>query len=127
LCISTACYITAYKKTFQLVYEGEIRYAEVQYYCQLDNAAGTKTTAVAVVSLFSRPDAELYRKSFKTYRSCSKGNATDLVVIPVRAISTVVAMVPDVQRGPQYYYAVYKPGSTAGILTGDDERDVEES
>jgi hypothetical protein len=77
------------------------------------------------VKLFSRPDAVLFAKSHKTYRSCKKGADEDVVAIPAKSISTVVAMIPDVARGDEFCYVVYKPGETAGLLTGDSESEQE--
>jgi hypothetical protein len=79
----------------------------------------------ALLKLFSRPDPALFKKSFKTYRSCKEGENNDIVAIPAKDISTVVAMIPDRLRGAEFYYAVYKPGETAGILTGDNETEME--
>jgi hypothetical protein len=99
------------------------RFAEVRYYCFLHGQAGD-ATPVAVVDLFGEVDPWRYEFSHKTYRSCMRPGPNSLAIIHVKAIKSVIAMVPDTTRGEPYFHAVRKPGHLVDALAGVDELEL---
>ncbi|KAF8985577.1 hypothetical protein BDQ17DRAFT_1194575, partial [Cyathus striatus] len=68
------------------------RFAEVQYYFILTYEATHE--AVAMVSLFSTPDRQLLHESSGTILSCMLLGETNLRVIDVKTINSIVAAIP---------------------------------
>jgi hypothetical protein len=110
------------------------RFAEVMYFCCLPIPNEEQPLPVAVVRLWSLPDANLLEESSNTYWRCLPGNLLDRVVVDVKAISTVIAMCPEQNASGQldpsgYHFAVYKPGPGtlsnvfAELFGKDDEND----
>ncbi|KAF9059841.1 hypothetical protein BDP27DRAFT_1190999, partial [Rhodocollybia butyracea] len=72
-------------------------FAEIQFYFRFqgnleDDQAEPET--LAMVSRYSKPDAQLLKDSFGTVISCKYQGADNLAVIPVKDIKSVVGMVP---------------------------------
>ncbi|KAI0312257.1 hypothetical protein OF83DRAFT_1067502 [Amylostereum chailletii] len=84
-------------RVVKLAIGAEERFGEVLFYCQLPTVFGSTDgdiETVAVVSLFSRPDTELLEVSYGTaLLVCYKGDVK-LCVVSVKAIWSVVAMIP---------------------------------
>ncbi|KAF7329710.1 hypothetical protein MKEN_00234200 [Mycena kentingensis (nom. inval.)] len=96
-------------------------YAEVQFFFQSDLEDEPKT--LALVSVYSAPDTELLAESNKTLWVCKYRGDESLKIIDVRAIASVVAMVPyDEAR----VFAVHKMGLEVGEMVGYMEKDNEE-
>ncbi|KAF7314579.1 hypothetical protein MKEN_00931300 [Mycena kentingensis (nom. inval.)] len=96
-------------------------YAEVQFFFQSDLEDEPKT--LALVSVYSAPDTELLAESNKTLWVCKYRGEESLKIIDVRAIASVVAMVPyDETR----VFAVHKMGLEVGEMVGYMEKDNEE-
>ncbi|KAJ6524622.1 hypothetical protein DFH09DRAFT_937130 [Mycena vulgaris] len=90
--------------------------AEVEFYfCTKDGHA------LALASLYSRPEEELLRDSYKTVWSCQRTGK--LTVINVRYIKSVVAMVPHKYNGQHAFFLVEKPGLDIISLSGYQEED----
>jgi hypothetical protein len=110
------------------MYNGEKRYAEVRYFCDLPLSTN-EVVPIAVVNLFSTPDPAWLQTSYRTYRLCRKAAAEDVTVISVKTFRTLIAMVPDesqdVNGEPTHngagkmWCAVYRPGaSVLSIIDG---------
>ncbi|KAJ7614720.1 hypothetical protein DFH06DRAFT_1368080 [Mycena polygramma] len=98
---------------------GQIEIAEVEFYfCKKDGSV------FALASLYSRPDEELLRKSYNTVWSCTA--PTELTVIRVTSIVSVVAMVPHIHNGKFAFFLVEKPGLAMLIMAGYEEPDDQE-
>jgi hypothetical protein len=89
---------------------------------------GIDTHRVAMIKLFSPADYDWYRRSHGVYLVCEEGTEEDLTVVLVKNIHTLVAMVPDHQRGPGMWCAVRKPGCTANrtAIDGEDQNPGED-
>ncbi|KAJ7669957.1 hypothetical protein DFH06DRAFT_1372493 [Mycena polygramma] len=99
---------------------GQIEIAEVEFYfCKKDGSV------FALASLYSRPDEELLRKSYNTVWSCKA--PTELTVIRVTSIVSVVAMVPHIYNGNFAFFLVEKPGLAMLIMAGYEEPDDQEA
>ncbi|KAI0308679.1 hypothetical protein OF83DRAFT_1073149, partial [Amylostereum chailletii] len=90
----------------KLQYGAEEQFGEVLYYCRLPVDYGStdgEIKTVAMVSLFSLPDAELFEKSYGTACSVRYEGDASLIVADVKAIRSVVAMhpLPEHLRGDQ--------------------------
>jgi hypothetical protein len=69
--------------------------------------------AYALVSVWSEPDLAMLRESFNTVYSCVYTDQTDLRVIDVKTIASVVAMVPMTPRDgdrSSRFFLLEKPG-----------------
>ncbi|KAI0823245.1 hypothetical protein BC628DRAFT_1453871 [Trametes gibbosa] len=72
--------------------QGTIDIGEVRYFCQVT----PELSPVAMVSVFDARDEALYARSLGTVELLTYHGEDSLRVIPVKAIDTVVRMVPDV-------------------------------
>ncbi|RDB26701.1 hypothetical protein Hypma_005263 [Hypsizygus marmoreus] len=70
-----------------------LEFGEVQYYFRFDITSEV-TRTLAMISLYSRPDLDLLRKSSNTLWSCRHQGVAGLVVVEARSIEAVVAMAP---------------------------------
>jgi hypothetical protein len=70
----------------------KIEFAEVQYFfnASVNNARRT----LALVSLYSRPDEDLFRQSNWTVWSVTEGGPSSLQVIDAKSILSVVSVIP---------------------------------
>lgn len=85
----------------------------MQFYFQAQKA-GTSGN-FALVSMYSPPDEDLYRRSSKTLWVCSYYGDVTFTVVDVKSITQVVAMVPfDEGR----FFAVEKLGLDIAFLSG---------
>ena len=71
---------------------------EVQYFFRA-NIAGTEQ-ALALLSVFSGPDLDIYNQSLKTIRTGVYRGEASLIVVPVKSIMSVIAMCPWAYSGP---------------------------
>ncbi len=125
-----AFYIT-YNNSPQLTANGKTEFAEVLYYFQL-RFEHTRYT-LALVSIYSPPDAELLRESSETVYSCEHQGDTGLRAVFVSDIAAVVAMVPlfdvtgegEVIIPENRYFLVEKPGLDVAVLRGEEEQDID--
>ena len=69
--------------------------AEVEYFFRL--RFGETVHSLALISVFSPPDQEILEMSNHAAYICHHGGADALVVVDVKAITSVVSMVPDYQ------------------------------
>lgn len=103
--------------------------AEVQFYLLMKINEIEK--AVAVVSCFGRPDQDLLDASYQTYWTTQYVEDSDVRVIDVSAISSVVAMAPDPRYGQVHndgsevnrYFLMEKPGLKLASMIGMDAGD----
>ncbi|KAL1937343.1 hypothetical protein VTO73DRAFT_13804 [Trametes versicolor] len=118
------------------------RIAEVRYF--FEGAAHGDTFALAMLSVFSAPDADLYRETFGVLWACNYAGDTSRVVVDAKDIVSVVAMVPlpctpaeadepdAAQKYEERYFLVEKPGLDIAFLGGyaqdwegdDDDADI---
>jgi hypothetical protein len=119
--------------------DDSIEFAEVQFFFRARIEEEDKT--LALVSLYSEPDAELLEESYNTVWSCKYQGDDKLEVVDAKSISSVVAMVPlpiDDNEGSSSgddrdsddisYFVVEKLGldvsSMAGYKDDEDEEDI---
>jgi hypothetical protein len=84
---------------------------EVQFYFRSKHSG--VECAYALVSVWSEPDMDLLRESSNTVYSCVYQGQTDLRVIDVKIITSVVAMVPMTPRDgdrSSHFFLLEKPG-----------------
>ena len=74
------------------MYEDAIRFAEIRFFFL--KSFGTTSEGLAVVSLYAQPDDYLLRSTHETLCVCRHQGDTDIVIINVKSILSVVAMVP---------------------------------
>lgn len=112
---------------YQLIYNNEFRYAEVRYYCYLP-IQSTSDIAVAVVTLFSKPLADWLKLSSKTYRLCRRGTNADIAIIPIKNMTTLIAMLPNETQTSlgDMWCAVYRPGANISRHIDGDPEDMED-
>ncbi|KAH9074395.1 hypothetical protein EDB83DRAFT_2203920, partial [Lactarius deliciosus] len=79
-------------RNVKLLLGDEIRIAEVYFFIHVCHEEGDR--ALALVSLYSLPDPTLLRISLKTLWSCEYLGDGALKFVDVRAIQSVVAMIP---------------------------------
>jgi hypothetical protein len=91
----------------------------VYYYFR--SLIGETETTLALVSLYSPPDKNLFEHSFHTLLSCTHAGDASLQVIDVKSILSVVAMVPHLPfpgDTSERYFVVEKPGLDVASLGG---------
>jgi len=112
----------------QILLDGEIRIAEVLFFVLFDHA-GDKFP-LALVSLFSRPHADMLHVSSNTLCSCEYQGDDALEFVDVKTIQAVVSMVPHTPAiGPQAtqcYFLVEKPGFNVALMAGIEEKLLDE-
>ncbi|KAJ7588206.1 hypothetical protein C8J56DRAFT_727546, partial [Mycena floridula] len=99
----------------------QVEIGEVRFYLLLK--IGDHRSAVAVVSLYSRPDPVLLQQSSQMYWTMQHLQDAKIVVVNVTQIQSCVAVIPDMQYGKQHqdgtekdrWYLGERPGLT---LTG---------
>ncbi|EIN08667.1 hypothetical protein PUNSTDRAFT_69002, partial [Punctularia strigosozonata HHB-11173 SS5] len=113
-----------------LPHTDSIQYGETRYFFRAKMPNGT-VHGLAMLSLYSQPDAELLEASSGVLWSCDHLGDDGLVGVDVCNILAVVAMVPDwpsreEDRGDDRFFLVEKPGLDVGFLAGYDETAEEE-
>ena len=102
---------------------GKLHFAEVRFYFRLN--VDNKEKTLALVSVYSPPDAALLEMSSHTLWSCIYQDDVTLKVIDAKAIVSVVAMVPH-QPFPGdpvgRFFVVEKPGLDVAHMGGNDEQ-----
>ncbi|OBZ66066.1 hypothetical protein A0H81_13935 [Grifola frondosa] len=100
-------------RNVKLLIDNQTEIAEVYYFCRFQ--VGDEFHAVALVSVYSRLNAIILAKSFGTVWLAQNRGTTELCVVNVNSIQSVVAMPPD--RPPDgaelmegMHYLVEKPG-----------------
>ncbi len=86
-------------------------------------------TALAMASLYGPLDEHLYTRSSRTYISVQHLRDASICVINVKAINSVVAMVPDLSYGRtcqdgskiNRWFLMEKPGLKMSSMVGMDE------
>lgn len=93
----------------QLQLNGLTEFAEVLYYFRFKVNGEDRT--LAMISLYGSPDHELYEDSYKTIWSVRPLGDLGVRVVEVKAIKSVVAMVPHQEEGyTDRFFVVEKPG-----------------
>jgi hypothetical protein len=87
----------------------------VLYYLRTD-----RENTIALISLYSTPDAALLQASHHTLWSCAYQGDAALRAVDVKAIVGVAAMVP-LPGVEGRYFVVEKPGLDVAHMGGDDE------
>jgi hypothetical protein len=82
--------------------------------------------ALALVSLYSRPDPTLLRVSVNTLWSCEYQGDSALKFVEVKCIQAVVAMIPHTpviegQEARERFFLVEKPGLDVAMMAGTEE------
>ncbi|KAG1802426.1 hypothetical protein EV424DRAFT_1331454 [Suillus variegatus] len=132
-------------RNVKLVLDGDVRLAEVQYFTRLAAESGIGEDGpiwswkdVAIVVMYSQPDADLLDLSFQAVSSCAYLE-DDIRVVNIKSIKAVVGMVPHKPTLPSgvvenRFFLVEKPGldiATFGVPyegpgAQDDEDDDDE-
>jgi hypothetical protein len=104
--------------------DNEIRIAEVRYFILLHK--NEDEVAVALVSLFSKPDPTLLRLSTNTLWSCEYQDDSALMLVDIQCIKAVVAMVPHApaiegREAHTRFFLVEKPGLDVMVMAGIEE------
>ncbi|KAJ6457721.1 hypothetical protein C8R45DRAFT_844222, partial [Mycena sanguinolenta] len=94
----------------------QLEVAEVHFFFRHKNGS-----ALALASLYSRPDEQLLRRSYNTVWSCT--GPLGFIVIKVKSIESVVAMVPHRIFNVDRFFLVEKPGLDMMNVTGQNEPD----
>lgn len=105
--------------------------AEVQYYFRL--TVNDVKHSLAMVSLYSPPDLELWKESHNTIWSCRYQGQANIRVVEVKSVMSVIAMVPfpvtgaggvramENLRTTGRFFMVEKPGLDVAPLNGAEE------
>ncbi|KAK0240410.1 hypothetical protein EDD85DRAFT_765773, partial [Armillaria nabsnona] len=117
-------------RNMKLTINGKTEFAEVLYYFQL-HFEHTRYT-LALVLIYSPPDAKLLHESSKTVYSCEHQGETGLCAVFVSDIAAVVAMVllfdvtgkGEVIIPENQYFLVEKPGLDVAVLCEEEEQDI---
>jgi hypothetical protein len=111
----------------QIITENQsITFAEVSFYFQLPITVDgeSKNKTYALVSKYSPPHAEILKKSYNTYLSCTHGRIENMEIIPVERILSVVSIIPHKlfeNDSEQRYFVVEKPGLDIAHMGGVEE------
>ena len=102
----------------------ESRIAEVRFFVYLRREA--EEIALALVSLYSKPDPTLLSLSVNTLWSCRYQGDMELRFIDVKTIQAVVSMVPHTpviqgQPAEERFFLVEKPGLDMAVMAGTEE------
>jgi hypothetical protein len=87
------------------------------------------TRRVAVVNIFSKLDPRYLEESHGVLRICRKGNPSqveDVVVMDVKAIQSVMTIIPADSLGQGLWYVGYKPSSSIAKVIQHPEEDNED-
>ncbi|KAF8809319.1 hypothetical protein BYT27DRAFT_7222542 [Phlegmacium glaucopus] len=103
-----------------------IHFAEVLFYFQLPITLNEerKIETYALVSRYSPPHADILKKSYNTYWSCTHGRIEYIEVISVKTILSVVSIIPHKlfqDDSDHRYFVVEKPGLEIACLSGVEE------
>lgn len=113
----------------KLYLNGNEMYGEVHYYFRLQ--VDEKMQTVALISPYTPPDPSLLALSSKTLKSCQHLPNSNLIVVNIRAIHSVVAMVPHSVTIPGHlvmedrWFVVEKPGLDVANMGGIIESTVD--
>ncbi|KAG1868828.1 hypothetical protein C8R48DRAFT_598226 [Suillus tomentosus] len=103
----------------QLVIEGHVYFAEVQFFFEvLSSASSTYHEPCALVSLYSNPDHDLLHRSNGTFYTCTYQGEAALAVVKATCLQSVVAMVPHLLGNIRRFYMFEKPGLDVANLEG---------
>jgi hypothetical protein len=108
------------------VFDNEMRIAEAYFYIHVHHEG--REMALALVSLYSKPDPTILRHSLNTLWSCKYQGDSDsaLKFIDAKTIQSVVSMVPHNpvipgQETEERFFLVEKPGLDVAIIAGIEE------
>ena len=110
----------------KLLLNGEIEFTEVQYYflAQINHA----TQPMAIVSLYSRPDPQVYKDScWIVYSVTQLPEEHGLQVIECQTIQSVMSVIPHdhhVESGDRHFFVWEKMGLEISLM-GVPEPDIE--
>lgn len=118
----------------QVIYEGEERFGEVQFFYRI-RIEREQWQPVALISLYSTPDPNLLGISSNTLLVCRYRGENGLVLVEARAIKSVVAMVPFMEKPegdrPRHhdgrFFVVEKPGLSLAELGTEEGLEVPQS
>ncbi|KAF9020619.1 hypothetical protein BDZ89DRAFT_1072147 [Hymenopellis radicata] len=106
---------------------GQLEFAEVQYYFQYEVSQNDGYRPLAMVSLYSRPDIDLLRKSSNTLWSCTHQGDQGVCVVDVKSIEAVVGMIPHsthfLTGAENHVFVAEKPGLDVAEMGGAYEAD----
>lgn len=108
----------------QILYNNEICIAEAYFYIHVQHEG--REMALALVSLYSKPDPTILRHSMNTLWSCKHQGDSALKFIEVKTIQAIVAMIPHKpaiigQQTEEQFFLVEKPGLDVAIIAGIEE------
>ena len=120
----------------QIMLSNQIEFAEVQYFfnASVNNARRT----LALVSLYSRPDEDFFRRSnWTTVWSVTEGGPSSLQVIEAKSILSVVSVIPhnrhvNADHSDKRFFVWEQMGldmallSCPGDVGGEDDESIDE-
>ncbi|TFK58852.1 hypothetical protein BDN72DRAFT_781498 [Pluteus cervinus] len=109
------------------------RFGEVQYFFQLNTSEGTRN--LVLLSLYTRPDEQLYNSSHQTLYACRYTGSISLLVVEVTTILSVVGVAPlprcerEIEDNEylEYVYIIEKPFLSVLELAGLEDEYEEDS
>lgn len=112
---------------FQLMLEGKISFAEVQYFFRMHVNEELEARNMAIVSLYTPPDLTLLAASYNTVWSCKYQGSQGFRVVDVKSILSVVAIIPYDHHALETssYFVVEKFGLDMWYMGGSIEEDLE--
>ncbi|KAH7919195.1 hypothetical protein BV22DRAFT_1023421 [Leucogyrophana mollusca] len=120
-------------RNVQVTVNGQIKFAAVQFFFELQFNLNTRPRPLALVSVYSPPDRELLEASSEALYSCKFLGDAALLVIEATAINQVVAMVPHKVGEDHCFFMFEQPGNDVTDMGGfliadeDDEDDVHDT
>ncbi|KAG6825417.1 hypothetical protein H0H92_003754 [Tricholoma furcatifolium] len=108
-------------RNVKLTYSGNLEFGEVLFFFRYEHDSELQT--LAMISLYSRPNAELLQKSSNTLWTCKKPVDDRIIVTNVKSIEAVVCMAPHsvelLGNGwENWVFVVEKPGLDVANLGG---------
>ena len=104
-------------KTLQILHDGCIHFAEVYFF--FTQTIGDELPSFALVSLYAPPNEHLLETTCNTLVVCQSEGETSLIVIDIKAILSVVAMIPfpyTIDGHNDQYFMIEKMGlDVAGV------------
>jgi hypothetical protein len=82
---------------------------------------------LALVSLYSAPNAELLQESFQTVYLCTYTGVQGLWVVPAKTLMSVVAMIPLDHNEPNVRFLMEKPGLEVAMMANRGEEVQDEN
>ncbi|KAH7917282.1 hypothetical protein BV22DRAFT_1135537 [Leucogyrophana mollusca] len=116
-------------RNVQVTINGQIQFAVVLFFFELQLEVNTHPKALAIISVYSPPDRALLEASSGALYSCKYLGDAGLVVIEATMINQVVAMIPHKVGEDECFFMFEQPGNDVTDLGGflidnEDDEDI---